>query len=221
MSDTGNFIDTKSVVMENMFTQLNNQDRLLIVLHEIYGIDKHIRTVCDYYSKQGFDIICPNLLGRETPFPYDQQEEAYAYFMRGKGFDAASLEVKKLIREMKHSYRSIFLLGFSIGATIAWICSEGNTECDGIIGYYGSRIRDYLDIHPYPPVLLIYGDQEGFGLEKLLKGLETKDKVSISLLPGKHDFANPYAENYCEQSYRIALEKAADFLKTQSAKPLF
>ena len=208
---------TKSVVMKSMLKNFNHQDRrasrLLIVLHEIYGIDKHMRAVCDYYSQQGFDVLCPNLLVRDTPFEYNQQEEAYEYFMKERGFIAVSLEVKKLIREMKPNYQFIFLLGFSIGATIAWICSEGNNDCDGIIGYYGSRIRDYLDINPYPPVLLIYGDQEKFGLEKLLKSLGTKDNVAVSILPGKHGFANPYAENYCDKSYQIAMEKVADFLK--------
>ncbi len=206
------WIQTSSGTIKNIRANFDHHDRLLIVLHEIYGINKHIKAVCDYYSQQGFDIACPDLLARDIPFSYDQQAEAYGYFMQERGFAAASLEVKNLIRELKPNYRLIFMLGFSIGATIAWICSEGNEDCDGIIGYYGSRIRDHLNINPNPPVFLIFGDQEKLELEKLAKILETNDKVAVSILPGKHGFADPYADNYCEESTQRALEKTAAFL---------
>ncbi len=207
--------------MKNRLTHLNHHDRLLIVLHEIYGINKHMEAVCDYYSQQGFDIACPDLLARDVPFSYGEEGEAYGHFMQERGFAAASLEVRNLIRELKPDYRLIFMLGFSIGATIAWICSEGNQECAGIIGYYGSRIRDYLNINPDPPVLLIYGDQESFGLEKLTSKVKTKEKATVSVLPGKHGFADPYTENYCEESAQTALKKTSEFLKIYSAKASF
>jgi dienelactone hydrolase len=194
--------------MGKMLTYLNHHDKLLIVLHEIYGINGHMKAVCDYYSEQGYDILCPNLLNIDTPFRYSQEEQAYEYFMKQVGFEEASSEVKKLLRKVEPKYRLVFLLGFSIGATIAWICSEERDCCKGVIGYYGSRIRDFLDINPCLPVLLIYSDAE-----EIEKALQFKGEVEVCKLNGGYGFANPFSKNYCELSYEVALEKTAAFLE--------
>ncbi len=47
------------------------------------------------------------------------------------------------------------ILGFGAEATVAWLCSE--EECvDGIVGYYGSRIRNYAELAPRCPALLFF-----------------------------------------------------------------
>ena len=65
---------------------VNNSDSAIIVLHEIYGINEHIKNVCIGFSAKGYDVICPNLINRREPFDYESQEEAYNYFMNNIGF---------------------------------------------------------------------------------------------------------------------------------------
>lgn len=60
---------------------INNSHSVIIVLHEIYGIDEHIKMVCRKFAAEGHDIICPNLIHCSETFSYDQQEEAYKHFM--------------------------------------------------------------------------------------------------------------------------------------------
>ncbi|MEL7568217.1 MAG: dienelactone hydrolase family protein [Dehalobacterium sp.] len=38
------------------------KESAVIVLHEIYGINPHIRYVCQQYEAVGYDIICPNFI---------------------------------------------------------------------------------------------------------------------------------------------------------------
>lgn len=192
---------------------INNSDSVIMVLHEIYGINQHIQMVCEKFSKKGYDIICPNLIGMEQPFSYDLQEEAYHHFMNNIGFDSAAQQVKQVIVEAKKQYRNIYLLGYSVGATIAWLCSDEENMCNGIIGYYGSRIRDYRNITPQCPVLLIFPTKEtSFEVEELVHSLEKK-KIKVYMLNGKHGFSNPFSKNYSVQSFEKA-EKLVDvFLK--------
>jgi dienelactone hydrolase len=199
--------------MEKKLRFLGNHDKLIIVLHEIYGINEHMETICNHYSRQGFDVICPNLFNSKRSFNYDQEELAYKYFMKQVGFSAAVSHVKQLVNKMKPKYKAVLLLGFSIGATIAWICSEESDSCMGVIGYYGSRIRDYLDLNPVIPVLLFYPENEGFDLAGLQKELSLKEKVKVSVLKGKHGFSNPFSSNYCPLSDKLALKETADFLQ--------
>ena len=192
---------------------INNHDSVIIVLHEIYGINQHIQMVCEKFSMKGYDIICPNLIELTEPFNYDLEEEAYQYFMDNVGFDSAVQQVKQVIVQAKKQYKSIYLLGYSIGATIAWLCSGEENMCNGIIGYYGSRIRDYMNINPKCPVLLIFPTEENsFNVEDLVNSLK-KRNVNVYMLNGKHGFSNPFSKNYCAQPFERAEKLVDSFLE--------
>jgi dienelactone hydrolase len=196
-----------------MITFSGNSDSVIIVLHEIYGINEHIRQVCEYYKMAGFDIVCPNLLKLEQSFDYSCEEAAYQYFIKNIGFDLAAQQVENLISHVKLKYKHVFVLGFSIGATIAWICSNRDIICDGIIGYYGSRIRDYLFITPKCKTLLIFSNREkSFNVNDLICNLNKKINVEAYMLCGNHGFSDPFSKNYCDKAYHDAEKLAHNFL---------
>lgn len=191
----------------------DNSDSAIIVLHEIYGINQHIQMVCEKFSMNGYNIICPNLIGLTQPFNYELEEESYQHFKNSIGFDSAVQQVRQVIIQAKKQYKHIYLLGYSVGATIAWICSEEENMCDGVIGYYGSRIRDYTDITPKCPALLIFAAEESsFNVQEVVNTLE-KGNVNVYILMGKHGFSNPSSKNYCEQSFKKSEKLVDNFLK--------
>jgi len=192
---------------------IDNPNSVIIVLHEIYGINQHIKMVCEKFSMKGYDIICPNLIDLPQPFNYDLQEEAYQHFMNNIGFDSAVQQVKQVIIQAKMQYRNIYLLGYSVGATIAWLCSSEENICSGIIGYYGSRIRDCMNITPKCPTLLIFPTEENsFNVEELVASLE-RWNINVYMLNGKHGFSNPFSKNYCAESFEKAEKLVDNFLK--------
>ncbi|MBX4268608.1 dienelactone hydrolase family protein [Clostridium estertheticum] len=192
---------------------INNSNSVIIVLHEMYGINQHIKLICEKFSMDGYDIICPNLINLNHPFNYDQQDEAYHHFIKNIGFGLAFNQVKRLIIQAKKQYRYVYLLGYSIGATIAWLCSGEDIMCDGIIGYYGSRIRDYMNVAPKCPVLLIFATEEkSFNVKELVNSLK-KWNVNVHILRGAHGFSNPFSKNYCTQSFEEAEILVNSFLK--------
>jgi len=196
---------------------INNSDSLIIVLHEIYGINRHINTVIETFSVAGFNVVCPDLIGVSGSFDYEQQEAAYQHFIVNIGFENAVQQIKRLIAEAKVKYKHIFLLGYSIGATIAWLCSnENNNMCDGVIGYYGSRIRDYMEITPKCPVLLIFPTQEKSFNVKSFVGSFKKTNVDVHILGGNHGFADPFSQNYCEPSYQEANRLVHNFIQNNT-----
>ncbi len=74
-----------------MFTLLSKNENAVIVLHEIYGLNNHIKQVCKELHNSGLDVYCPNFLNREEPFSYDQHSQAYDYFMKFCGFDTSMI----------------------------------------------------------------------------------------------------------------------------------
>lgn len=191
----------------------NNSNSAIIVLHEIYGINQHMEMVCRKFSKAGYDIICPNLIDKEHSFSYEAAEEAYQHFMKNIGFDVALNQVKQAAIEAKQEYQNVYIVGYSIGATIAWLCSNDDNVCDGIIGYYGSRIRDYTYIKPKCPVLLIFADQEkSFNVKETADSLK-RENIELHILSGKHGFYDPYSCSYCSSSAEEAEMLINNFLE--------
>ncbi|KMY54170.1 DeoR faimly transcriptional regulator [Bacillus sp. FJAT-27231] len=187
-------------------------DTAVIVVHEIYGINQHMKSICNLLADRGIDIICPNLLGREIPFPYSEEALAYQYFIEKVGFTKAAAIVKDVLLETKEKYKKVFVLGFSVGATVAWLCSTEKLA-DGIVGYYGSRIRDYLDMAPQCPVLLFFPQEEpSFDVGPLLLKLHKKN-VTTHKFTGKHGFSDPFSQNYHVESAQAAFHELLKFIE--------
>ena len=196
-----------------MLSILNNSETVIIVLHEIYGINQHIKRVCDHYAEAGFDILCPDLINRNQPFEYEQEDVAYNYFIENIGFELASNQVAEIAIEARKRYKHVLLLGFSIGATIAWICSDSKGICDGVIGYYGSRIRAYQEVMPSCPVILIYPKEESFKVQELVEKLKDTPNVETYILDGKHGFADLFSKNYLKESEEKSKILVEEFIK--------
>lgn len=187
---------------------------LIIVLHEIYGINNHISATVEKFRLMGFDAVCPDLTGLAEPFSYDRQPEAYAHFINNVGFANAARRVRHLSSKAKNDgYRQVILCGFSVGATVAWLCSE-NKSVDGIICYYGSRIRDYAGVNPACPGLLIFPScEESFDVKSFSASVK-KPGVQVSIIKGRHGFADRFSSSYNEESTLLADAAVKSFLET-------
>jgi dienelactone hydrolase len=195
-----------------MIQILNKTDSLVVVIHEIYGINQHMESICEKLSLQGFDVICPNLLEREQPFDYAEERVAYQNFMGNVGFSHAVQKIKDILVTFKNEYEKIYIIGFSVGATVAWLCSEED-YLNGIVGYYGSRIRNYIEVVPLIPTILFFPQEEqSFSVDELISILE-KSNIEIHKLNGKHGFSDPYSLNFNAKSAQEAFNKMVSFMK--------
>ena len=104
-------------------------------------------------------------------------------------------QINALVNILKEKYDKVFILGFSVGATIAWRCSE-NAMCDGVIACYGSRIRDYLEVKPSCQVLLIFANEDSYNVETVMKQLNKIKRVCIRHLSAHHGFLDAYSRFY-------------------------
>lgn len=183
----------------------------MIILHEIYGINNHMLKTEEYWRNRGFDVIIPNFYENNEKFEYQEEKDAYEYF-NNIGFNTCVCKVNELIKESKKTYKHIFLIGYSIGATVAWLCSE-NSECSGIVCYYGSRIRDYIQINPLCPSLVIFASTENsFNVQEIASTIDKADNTEVYILEGKHGFADLFSRNYSSDSEKAGNELVKLFL---------
>ncbi|PFA66745.1 hypothetical protein CN378_13560 [Bacillus sp. AFS015802] len=188
-----------------------NSSTLVIVIHEIYGINQHIQDFCAFISSQGKDVICPDLLEKGSAFDYSQEEMAYRYFVKDIGFHVAVVKTKGILSIYRQKYKRIVIIGFSAGATVAWLCSD-DERVDGVIGYYGSRIRNYLEVTPLCSTMLFFPEEEpSFQVDDVVATLGRKH-IDIEKYSGKHGFSDPYSTNYHKESAQKTRHRIIDFL---------
>ncbi|WP_162800384.1 dienelactone hydrolase family protein [Acetobacterium bakii] len=198
--------------LEDMFIKKVKANRAVIIIPEIYGINDYVKNMAAFFNNQGYDAYCLNLIRRDRIFAYSEEAAAYVNFRTKIGFDRYH-EVAVFMEKLQGKYQSIIVFGSSVGATIAWRLTD-NPACKGMIGYYGSRIRDYLEVNPGCPCLLLFAAEEkSFDINTMLPQLELKENIKVAVMPGQHGFADPYAGHFHVESGKKALDMVEWFLE--------
>jgi len=186
-----------------------NKKQAIIVIHEIYGINEFMKQQCLKFKEAGYDVFCPNMINK-PPFSYEKSKEAYDFFMKNIGFEMYK-EISSFVDQLREKYDNVFIIGFSVGATIAWRCCE-NSLCSGIIASYGSRIRDYTDLVPSCPTLLLFAKEDSFDVHALVCQLQDKQHLSIIEFDAEHGFVDSFSKHFNLQQSKRAEESIDRFI---------
>ncbi|MBS1813472.1 MAG: dienelactone hydrolase family protein [Acidobacteria bacterium] len=137
----------------------------LIVVQEIFGVNKHMKEVCERWADDGYIAIAPQYFDRvERNFEAGYDVEGFA---RGKevssklSFDDVTADTTAAVAWLRENTElSIGIVGYCFGGTAAWL---GATRVGGIraaVGYYGRLIGQFLDEKPRCPVMLHFGKED-------------------------------------------------------------
>src|SRR5262245_30910958 len=124
----------------------------LVVLQEIFGVNRYLRDVCDWYAAHGFVAVCPDLFWRqESGVDITDQTEAewQKAFQLYKGLDEAkavedSAAALDFLRKHSACNGRVGAVGFCLGGNLAWLLSV-RFKPDCAVGYYGVSIEKTLN----------------------------------------------------------------------------
>ncbi len=146
----------------------------LVVVQEIFGLNSHIRSVCDDWAGEGFQVLSPALFDRVDKSGEYGLELAYTPEDVRKGqalaasvgyFEAPLLDIEACLRAFPPD-TPVAVLGYCWGGTLAWL-SASRLALDGIhltacVGYYGGMIGKLLDDVPKVPIMLHFGERDPY-----------------------------------------------------------
>ncbi|MGE7111838.1 dienelactone hydrolase family protein [Lysinibacillus sp. NPDC047702] len=188
--------------------------RKVFILHEIYGINDFIKMQATAYENTNTKVECISLYPENKTFTYKQEQEAYLYFNNNVGFDAPLKLLTHRLLEAKKKYDEVVLIGYSVGATLAWRLSS--LPLHRVICVYGSRIRQYLDVIPACPTFVIFPSTESsFNVHEIKETLNQLPTVETKQFIGLHGFMDCYNPNYCYESYLQAHFDIIKFIENQ------
>jgi carboxymethylenebutenolidase len=156
----------------------------LIVIHEIWGLVDHIKSVADRYAGEGYLVVAPDILshGGVTPevglelgrlmFSGTEEERAKAQpLMREKmapvnqpeyaAWAVASLKkVVDYLTEQPGVDGRIGVLGFCFGGSYSFALAAADSRIRGAVPFYGSPPETADLAHLDCPVLALYGETD-------------------------------------------------------------
>ena len=183
----------------------------LVVLQEIFGVNRHIRNVCDRFAAQGYVAIAPALFDRvETNFEsgYSPDEVTHARtFLTRIDWDKMLLDTKAAIDAVT-SVGKVAIVGYCMGGSIAFLAATKFDELSAAVGYYGGRIAANADKTPKAPTQLHFGDQDqSIPLSDVAIVRDKRPDCDIHVYHAGHGFGCDDRAAYDAESAKLALER--------------
>jgi carboxymethylenebutenolidase len=190
----------------------------LVVIQEIFGVNHHIRAVCDRFAAQGYTSVAPAVFDRITPnfeSGYSEAEVANA-----RGF-IAKIDWAALMRDTAAAIASVKdagkvgIVGYCMGGSVAFLSAA---DLDGLacaIGYYGGTIAKNADKKPKVPTMLHFGDQDqSIPMTDVAIVKEKRPDCEIYVYHAGHGFSCDERGSFNEAAYKEALGRTLGWLGT-------
>ncbi|VTU31379.1 dienelactone hydrolase family protein [Variovorax sp. PBL-E5] len=198
----------------------------LVLAQEIFGINKTMRDVADYYAEEGYVVLVPDIFWRQEPnvelgYSEADWQRAFGFF---QGFDEARgmEDIQTAITTLRGRTEvngKVGVLGFCLGGKLAYLAAC-RTDADVSVGYYGVGIDAALGEADKitKPLVLHIAELDKFcppeARDKIVKTLQGRDHVTLYVYPGMdHAFARVGGEHYHKPSALMAHERSIGALK--------
>ncbi len=134
----------------------------LVVIQEVFGVNGHIRDVCDGFAAEGYAAIAPAVFDRiERGIELDYDDDGIT---RGRalvedlGWEGPTADVAAAAGALEPSGK-VGVVGYCWGGSMTWLAAcRLDVAC--AVGYYGRHIIGFNDEQPRCPVILHFGETD-------------------------------------------------------------
>lgn len=189
----------------------------LVILQEIFGVNRHIREVCDGYARHGYAALSPALydrVRRGVGLEYDAEGIAAGRSLRAAvGWDGALLDLQAAIDAIGHA-GPVAVIGYCWGGTLAFLAA---TRLEGLrcaVGYYGGQTVPFAQERPRVPVMMHFGE-----LDPRIPAADREiirranPEIEMHLFPADHGFNCDHRREWHAPSAARALKLTLTFLE--------
>ena len=188
----------------------------VVVIQEIFGVNHHIRSVCDRLADEGYVAIAPAIFDRTQPdfqCGYSPDEVATARkFIASPDWEAMLRDTQAAIDAVK-KVGPVGIIGFCLGGSIAYAAATKLSGLKAAIGYYGGAVVRFADDKPKVPTQLHFGEKDaGISLADVETIRTKRPDVEIHVYPGaQHGFHCDERASYDKASADIAWPRSMAF----------
>lgn len=198
----------------------------LLLLQEIFGVNRHIRGVAEQYALAGFTVIAPDLFWRQgarIELGYDGPDWARAVELMN------TIQPEQVVGDMNATLvalrarpecgAKVGAIGYCMGGKLAYTAAA-RCGVDAAVAYYGGGIQNLLDLAPKLacPVLFHYGEQDTHIPLQAVEAVQSAVKgagkqAEFHVYPGAQHGFNCWARSsYGPPHAALALGRSLQFL---------
>ena len=195
----------------------------VVVIQEIFGVNHHIRAVCDRFADQGYVAVAPAIFDRiERNFQsgYSPDEVSIARkFVANPNWQLMLLDTQAAIDAVQ-DVGPVGIIGFCLGGSVAYAAATKLSGLSAAIGYYGGAIVRFADDKPKVPTQLHFGEKDaGIPLTDVEIIRAKRPDVAVLVYPGaQHGFGCDERASYDEPSADIARQRSLAFFAKHLVK---
>ena len=200
----------------------------LVLIQEIYGINAHIRSVCDGYAKDGFVVVAPAIFDRferglELKYEGEDQKKAFELYGQLKP-EPTLMDVAAAYEFATKEGKGIGVMGFCYGGLATWLtATRGKNygmqpKC--AVGYYAGGVGKFATEQPSCPVMLHFGaNDDHIGKDQIEAVRQAHPEVQIFVYEGAGHAFNRDVDpaHYNAEAAKLARERTLKFLKENLA----
>ncbi|MFO1316913.1 MAG: dienelactone hydrolase family protein [Burkholderiales bacterium] len=189
----------------------------LVVVQEIFGVNGHIRSVCDGYAADGYVAVAPAVFDRYekgVDREYTEADIAAGRELRAKASADAALMDVAAARAVAATAGKVGVVGYCWGGLVAWLAAARVPGFACAIAYYGGGMPDAIGEQPRCPVLGHFGEKDAMipvpGVHALAAA---HPELTVHLYAAGHGFNCDQRGSYDAAAARTARERTLAFLQ--------
>ena len=188
----------------------------LVIVQEIFGVNGHMRNVCDQFAAAGYAVVAPALFDRVergVELGYGDADRKRGMALRSDVSAEASMADVHAAAEAL-GQRKLGIVGYCWGGTIAWWGATRSKRFDAAVGWYGGGIAATREETASCAVQLHFGAEDhGIPLSDVEAIRASQPGVEIYIYPGAgHGFGCEERASFNKEAADQAHGRTLDFL---------
>lgn len=195
----------------------------VVVLQEIFGVNSHIRSVCDRLAAEGYVAVAPALFDRyerdfESGYSPGEVEVARGFIGR-LDWDGLMADTRAAADLLRGETDAVSVVGFCLGGSLAFAAA---TRLEGIAAascYYGGRIVQLADEIPRCPTQLHFGEADhSIPMSDVETVRAKRPDVELYVYPAGHGFNCDERAAFDPQSAALAWQRTLRLLASATGE---
>jgi carboxymethylenebutenolidase len=190
----------------------------LVVIQEIFGVNSHVKAVCDGYANDGYLAIAPAMFDRAQrgyDTGYTQPEiQAGVAVMQKLDWKQTMLDVDAAVAEAKKAGK-VGIVGYCWGGTVCWVAAARASGLACSAPYYGGGMPGFIGEKPKVPTLCHFGElDQSPTLEQSKAIAKAHPEITAHFYPGAgHGFNCDQRGSYHADSAKLARARTIEFFR--------
>ena len=189
----------------------------IVVIQEIFGVNKHIQEVADGFAADGYLAIAPALFDRvqrNVDLGYTPEDIASGRDIRAKVPAEGALKDAEAAIKAASAAGKVGIVGYCWGGLVTWLAAGKLSGLVCAVPYYGGGILDNAELEPKVPLMAHFGDRDQHipvdGVKKLA---EKHRKHQVFIYSADHGFNCDHRGSYDAAAAKHARERTLGFFR--------